>query len=251
MARVNVEQTALTDRRYQTLGRLYKKDRWWALSRMIAVWNQCQEEEVYHLSDDNLLDIHPDLKGFGDAMIKAELARREDDGSVYICGTKGRIEWIKHKREAGKEHGHKGAAYGVKGGRPKKPPNEGFEKPPHGGSEETPKRGEPRNPPPAPAPAPALRELPPVVTSTEEQAKLALGFLDEKAGGRGNKFSEAQERELLQGLGGLLLEFKPRDIDIAIAETFKSTDPPRTPALILRDIESNALTIVKMRAGGS
>jgi hypothetical protein len=151
MARISVEQVALTDCRYQSLGRIYHKDRHWALGRMLCVWNTCQEHETYQLTRDELRDIHPDLKGFAEALVAASLGRAQEDGTVYICGTRGRIEWLSKSRE----HGKLGGKYGALGGRPKKTPDGVIEKPPVGLSEKP-----PPSPSPSPSPSPA-QETPP------------------------------------------------------------------------------------------
>lgn len=90
MARISVEQKALTDSRFQTLGRLLGIRKYEALGRMILVWHQCQEREVYCLSEDQILDIHPDLSSFANCMIQAGLARPTENGNLYICGTNSR-----------------------------------------------------------------------------------------------------------------------------------------------------------------
>jgi hypothetical protein len=136
MARVNVEQKALSDRRFHTLGRLTGESRHAALGRMILVWNECQERETYILTSIELDDINPDAAAFSVAVVESGLARHEG-GGIYICGTRGRIEWLAARRKDGKN------ARG--GGRPKTLPDD---------SAETPK-GLPGETPPAPAPAPA------------------------------------------------------------------------------------------------
>jgi hypothetical protein len=180
MARITVEQTALTDLRYQTLGRLFRKDRRWALGVMVSVWNQCQELETYHLSHDDLLDIHPDLKRLGVALVEAGLARPEEDGKLYICGTRNRIEWLKERRETGRS-----ANIGRtnKGGRPRKPLEGLMDKPPG---------GLPDKPPPAPAPAPALKTI---ASTSVEVAKRELRDQHEKGGESMQKESENSETE--------------------------------------------------------
>jgi hypothetical protein len=112
MARINVEQKALSDRRFQTLGRLTGETRHAALGRMLLVWNECQERETYLLTSGEIDDTSPDLQGFSDAIVNAGLARHED-GGIYICGTRGRIEWLAKQRKTGRK--------ATGGGRPPKP----------------------------------------------------------------------------------------------------------------------------------
>ena len=166
MARITVEQTALSDLRYQTLGRLYKKDRRWALGVMVFIWNQCQEHEKHCLTTDELADIHPDLKGLSDALVQANLATPQEDGSLYIRGTTGRIEWLKERREVGRSAN---TGRTNKGGRPRKP---------QGGLEEKPPGGLPEKPPPAPAPAPALKKSP---TETKKSSNMTRPDITEIA----------------------------------------------------------------------
>jgi len=123
---------------------------------MIYIWNECQESGSYQLTREELLDIHPDLPDFADAIVEAKLGRSADDGTIYICGTKGRIEWLAKARENAK-YGVLGRDYGAKGGRPRNP-RTGDKENSHAGVTETPTRGGGGNPPPAPAPAPAHKD---------------------------------------------------------------------------------------------
>ena len=143
MARINVEQKALTDSRYRRLGRqmleaMPTKEVEHALGLYLAilVWNHCQETERYVLPDDEIDGYEPYL---AEAMQYAKLAVKYKGGQSRVCGTRGRIEWLKQRRKEGR-------AGGKKGGRPRK-------------STET-HRGLPENTPltPAPAPAPAPTE---------------------------------------------------------------------------------------------
>ncbi len=178
MARISIEQVALTDLRYQALGRHYKKDRFWALGIMVYVWNQCQELGRHSLARTELQDIHPHLKGFPDALADSGLGRWEEGGTLYIAGTRGRIEWLNQLREQGRDSGRKGGEYGKQGGRPRnpqkgdtgKPPNEGFQKPPKEGLSETPAGGYMKNPPPTPTPTPT-----PVLSSTPPDSSTGIG----------------------------------------------------------------------------
>lgn len=138
MARISVEQKALTDPRYAVLGRLLGTSRREALGYMIEVWNECQERETYYLSD-TILDGIFGRETSGHLLGESELARRTETKGWYICGTKGRVEWLKKRRQEGKKGGKLG-------GRPRKPLGK-----PLGvdGKQQ-------RETPPAPAPAPAF-----------------------------------------------------------------------------------------------
>ena len=147
MARINVEQKALTDPRFAVLSRLAgMADSDHALGRMIRVWNECQERESFTLSDRLVSAIF----GSDEApnwLVLCELGSRNypqggkhvGEGLIRICGTAGRTDWLKRRRNDGRKGG-------VKGGRPKKPL--GVIK---NARQET---------PPAPAPAPALTQEP-------------------------------------------------------------------------------------------
>src|SRR5262245_40277329 len=141
MARVNVDQKALSDPRFEVLGRLMGADRYAALGRMVYIWNECAERETQTLSFAIVEAIfgHPSAT---DWLITAELAANDYStrmpvraNAVRIKGTHGRIEWLANRRREGKLGGQRG-------GRPRKTP-----------------RGLPPETPPAPAPAPAPADL--------------------------------------------------------------------------------------------
>jgi hypothetical protein len=140
MARVNVEQKALsdqTDPRYRILGRELGIDRWSALGRMCVVWNLCQEHESYVLAREILNSLFDDISCLSDALLTSGLGKKHRFG-IYIAGTEGRIEWLANKRRTGRQNGKRG-------GRPRKTNTEPI-KNQDGLRAET---------PPAPAPAPA------------------------------------------------------------------------------------------------
>jgi hypothetical protein len=165
MARINVEQKALTDPRFRAVGcmmhALEKLDRSFieqacGLLMAIRVWDQCQERGT-----DTLPEILIECIGEGltDALVGADLAQRIGRKNVRIKGAHERCLWLEAARRNGRTNGVKGAQHGVKGGRPakeSKPPVGGLENP-HTG----PVWGGGPNPPPAPAPAPApaLKDL--------------------------------------------------------------------------------------------
>src|SRR5262245_23572478 len=148
MARVNVDQKALSDPRFEVLARLMGySDPDIALGRMVRVWNACQEMETHFLSFTVLEAIfgHPDAHIW---LVDADLASRQNDtgdmrktdvncrvkrGFVRIKGTAGRIEWLANRRRDGRL-----------GGRPPRNPRD---LPPDN------PRGRPSDNPPAPAPA--------------------------------------------------------------------------------------------------
>lgn len=142
MARINVDQKALSDPRFAVLAQaldLGHADH--ALGKMIRVWNECQERETYTLSEKVIGAIfgRPDA---AEMLVLAELGSRNYSGGgkqvpaglIRICGTKDRTDWLRERRKEGRKGGRKG-------GRPRKPL--GVDK---NARQET---------PPAPAPAPA------------------------------------------------------------------------------------------------
>jgi len=160
MARVSVDQSALTDSRYEVLARLAGwANRHEALGRMVLVWNECQERGAYILKGATL-DALLGCSEAGELLIGSALAKRIGAGRFYVKGTKGRIEWLAKKREAARENGKAG-------GRPPKP-----------------KTNQDRLPavtPPAPAPAPAPAhqkeesEAPEIVGNGEASTDAAAG----------------------------------------------------------------------------
>lgn len=143
MARISVEQKALIDPRYKTLGRLLGESKYSALGRMIYVWNECQEVGSYTLEKSTIDDIFPEIPGFTNAVISSKLASKVRSGKIRIKGTKGRIEWLNKARANGR-FGRLGKDFGKLGGAPP-------ERPPQSGGRRTPVRGLVPNPPTAPA----------------------------------------------------------------------------------------------------
>src|SRR5262245_46406676 len=151
MARVNVDQKALSDPRFAVLGQLMCELRTTSCARtsstdkhalalgyMIRVWNECAERETQTLSRTVIAEIFQGYPNAADLLLTAELAATDyatrkpiSATHVRIKGTAGRIEWLANRRREGKLGGRKG-------GRPPKTP-----------------RGLPPETPPAPAPAPA------------------------------------------------------------------------------------------------
>lgn len=158
MARVNVEQKALTDSRFGSLGLMLLQTELGeaandvsietaqcvGVGRMVRVWNACQERNTYTLSEIDLLILLGHQES-GQFLIDCGLGQRMKGGGIRVCGTKGRIEWLAKSRE----NGGKGAEHGVKGGRPKLTPHGVIGKPPVGLAEK---------PPPAPALTPTKKK---------------------------------------------------------------------------------------------
>jgi hypothetical protein len=145
MARISVEQRALTDPRFTMLGMILSGEgtpsKFWhtiGLGIMIYVWNECQERGSHSLHGADL-DVMGVQLGVGQTMLGDAISTA--DLGVWnrkrmwlrVRGTKGRIEWLEKRRNEGKI-----------GGRPRK--TLGLDK------------KHPGNNPPAPAPAPTQRE---------------------------------------------------------------------------------------------
>jgi hypothetical protein len=164
MSRVNIDAAAFTDPRFGALAlAMGWQDHYTAIGRMAGLWLQCTLRETYSLPVKQIAV----LLGSTDAdlvkqnLLECELAAENDDGTLRICGTAGRIEWLAAKRKAGAKGGK---AKGSQLRRGKKqnsasalPPAEaehGFATPPPAPT-----------PAPAPAPAPAFLALMPEVKS--------------------------------------------------------------------------------------
>jgi hypothetical protein len=107
VARVNVEQVVFTDPRYALLGRLIGSDRWGAIGRMTLVWHVCQERESYVLTEEVVNSLFDDVSRMSEALLTSGLAKKHRFG-LYICGTKGRIEWLAKKRDTARKNGKLG-----------------------------------------------------------------------------------------------------------------------------------------------
>lgn len=120
MPRVNVEQKALTDPRFDLLGRFMESNRHESLGRMILVWSECLERSSYTLPERLVGAILGNRDG-AQWLVESGLAEwqtkpaKKTEGVVRICGTEGRIEWLATKRKNARING-------MKGGRPNNQP---------------------------------------------------------------------------------------------------------------------------------
>jgi hypothetical protein len=115
MASVWVRAKALTDTRYETLGRRLGINRYEAMGRMLYVWSQCTEESSEVL-DAAALDGILGADNAGEALVAARLATKEDNERYRVKGTgpdedghKG-VHWLEAKRTAGSKGGRAKAA---------------------------------------------------------------------------------------------------------------------------------------------
>lgn len=157
MARVNVEQKALTDARFYRLGHDLGAPQEFAhavgLVAMIRIWNECIERGDYAV-DGWLIQAALGRQDACELVCAADLAVKVRSGKFRVKGTEGRVEYLQKLRESGKANGPKGSEFGKLGGRPRKPGNR------VSGNGATGIAGNPPPTPtltPAPAPTPVLR----------------------------------------------------------------------------------------------
>jgi hypothetical protein len=160
VARINVEQKALTDPRFHRLGHDLGAESQHAqavgLYVMVRVWNECIEKGA-HVLDGWLLQAITGRIDGADLIASSELAVPLKGNRYRIKGAKGRVEYLEEKRRLARENG-------LKGGRPRKPTS----------VSKTTGVGVPAETPPAPAPAPAfLREDPPEDSESDSSAPSA------------------------------------------------------------------------------
>lgn len=151
MARMSIDDKVCRDPRITVLAEALGWTRRETLGCLIAdVWAICYDQET-HLVSERIIDAAAGLEGFAKTMIECELATRDRSGKVLIKGAKERIEYLDHKRRAGREGGLKSA--------------ERRTKPPKQTSSISPSRpqaaGNPPVPDPVPASAPDLVLAPP------------------------------------------------------------------------------------------
>ncbi len=141
MARVNVEQKALTDPRFcrlgMDLGASPEHAHAVGLFTMVRVWNECIERGRYVLDGWVIQAIVGKTDG-ADLVASCDLSVPLAGNRFRVRGTKGRVEYLEEKRKLARINGQKG-------GRPRKPTS----------VSEITDVGVPGKTPPAPAPAPA------------------------------------------------------------------------------------------------
>jgi hypothetical protein len=125
MARINVEQRALSDSRFRCLGTLLGASPELAqatgLGVMLGVWNEAQEREVFTFTALEL-DAITGCHLFGTHAVHAGLMERTRGRKFRVKGADGRLEWLGKKRRIGRLNGKLG-------GRPKRT-NEGTKQEP-------------------------------------------------------------------------------------------------------------------------
>lgn len=118
MARVTLENGVWEDARFSHLALLSRETRYSAIARMARLWSECTERGTLHLTRQLILCIFPEKRKYAEWIVEAELGVVQEDGSILLKGTKGRVEWLKRLQAQGM-HGAKGAMFGDRGGRGK------------------------------------------------------------------------------------------------------------------------------------
>jgi hypothetical protein len=217
VARISVEQIALSEARYEVLAKLAGlADRDHALGKMCRVWNECQERESYTLRAE-VLDAIFFREQSGELLVQSSFARRLRSGLFYIAGTRGRIEWLKKARANGRK-------YGKQGGRPKNP---------SGLSNDNPRgvaRGYSQKTPPSPSPSPSQEQNPhtPPVRGARPRSRwdVAIAEVREYEALSGSKANDpairAAEKIIRAGKGDELVKARER-----YAHELTAKDTPR------------------------
>lgn len=104
--RVTIEATVWSDPRFDVLAGFLGVDKPAAIGRMAAVWGACTLRGAYSLPVVLLATL---LQCATDDVARflelSELGEAQEDGSVRIRGTKGRVEWLTKKKTAGASGG--------------------------------------------------------------------------------------------------------------------------------------------------
>lgn len=104
MPRVNLEEKAWSDQRIRYLATCSGDGFLTTLGRLCGVWRECYSRSVYCL-DPKQIDIAADRQGFCALLLAADLGVLNDDGTIRIRGTKGRVEWVLEQRNKAKKGG--------------------------------------------------------------------------------------------------------------------------------------------------
>ena len=164
MARINVEQKALSDPRFTALASLLHLEHPdTAIGRMVRVWNECIERSTYILPTWVIGAIFQDNDA-SRVLVDVELAEWVDDVTIRIKGTEGRTEYLGELRASKVKGGIARAAGAVRD-----PKTGTFTSTTQQKTSSPP--AESSAPAPAPAPAPAFSPTP-----EEEKAKNIVGL---------------------------------------------------------------------------
>lgn len=101
MARVSLDSEMFGDTRFAYLAQLLgMADPDTARMKCARVWHECTLRGRPALPAATI-DLAAGIPGFADRLVEAELARPQK-GLIYVCGTRGRIEWFQSRKENGK-----------------------------------------------------------------------------------------------------------------------------------------------------
>jgi len=174
MSRVNVDVEAFTDIRFKLLGKQIGASENEVLGCMTRVWWHCTDKQTHFITQE-IFEAIVSTERFFDAALNVDLLRRAQD-KIYVCGTRGRIEWLGTLRRNAKKGGQ---AFKRKM-KPKHDVKETEEQRPHGlpggpldGQAEMGSLGGP----PAPAPAPILNNT---YTSNHRRKKKSKNLYPEE-----------------------------------------------------------------------
>lgn len=107
MARINVDECALNDPRFEVLATLMGVGEGdYARGRMLRIWAQCANRETYVLPAEVISAIFK-TNDAPDWLVRAQLAQKVQNG-FRIRGTKGRTDYLKKKRATARQNGKLG-----------------------------------------------------------------------------------------------------------------------------------------------
>jgi uncharacterized phage protein (TIGR02220 family) len=113
--RVNVDESALTDPRFQRLRRYLSITFHEGIGRAVPVWMTAYNRRSAIMTTEDV-DIAADLDGFAGAMVRADLAEQVDESHVRLRGVEDRIQFLlKQVAKARKRWDNQGNAGGDAG----------------------------------------------------------------------------------------------------------------------------------------
>jgi hypothetical protein len=164
MARLSIDYTFFTDRRFDHLAKLLTTSRAEVESSMLRLWHYC-----YITIDDTLKVASVDLQGgftnLSEMLVRCDLAEDLGDGMIRIKGINKRIDYLKRASEHGKKSAEvRKRKYGSSAPKQPSSPIEGSTKVPSASHEPIP------IPIPTPTPTPKKKKTA-AVTSLETRIK--------------------------------------------------------------------------------
>jgi hypothetical protein len=108
MARMSIDDKFLRDPRVRVLAKLCGWSVRETRGALLDVW-AVTYDQVTPLLSGAVIDMAAEHEGFTEKLIEAELGARDRSGKVRIVGAKKRIEYLDHKKRAGRQGGLKSA----------------------------------------------------------------------------------------------------------------------------------------------